>query len=73
MAKKHKIDRRRKNFQKNPYEMDEDDLEYLRAVDKYRRTNKIRWMKATDYLTVLKSLGWEKPEKLKNIPNLRKK
>ena len=43
---------------KRPEDMTDDDLEFLRACDTYRQ--KVRFMAVTDYLSVLKSLGWKR-------------
>jgi len=44
---------------KLPWNMDDDDLEAIRAVDKFRQ-EKRRTPSITDILSVLKSLGWKK-------------
>lgn len=41
-------------------EYTEDELEFLKACDAYRRARGARFLVATDYLKVLKGLGYKK-------------
>lgn len=43
-------------------EYSDDESEYLRACEEYRVRYQIRFMSATDYLHVLRSLGYAKPK-----------
>ena len=40
-------------------DMDADELEFLQAVDEFRRTRN-QFPRLTDYLALLRSLGWRK-------------
>ena len=44
---------------KSAADMDADDLEFLQAVDEFRRTCN-QFPRLTDYLALLKDLGWRK-------------
>ena len=44
---------------KSAADMDTDDLEFLQAVDEFRRTRN-QFPRLTDYLALLRGLGWRK-------------
>jgi len=40
--------------------LDNDELEFVMAVDEFKRANKIMFPRLTDYLFILRKLGWKK-------------
>ncbi len=48
------------NRVKEGEDMDDDDLEVLRAVDIFKREQRKNWPGITDVIDIMRGLGWEK-------------